>query len=97
MPVGLGGRDGLPGDSGPGDTFGLDGRDGLPGDGGPGGTLGLGGGDGLPGDGGLGLGGLGGNATGLPVALFAMIKAVSAPVAGKTVPTEALKWQLPLL
>lgn len=94
MPVGLGGRDGLPGDSGPGDTFGLDGRDGLPGDGGPGG---LGGGDGLPGDGGLGLGGLGVNATGLPVALFAMIKAVSAPVAGKTVPTEALKWQLPLL
>ncbi|CAF9942902.1 MAG: hypothetical protein ALECFALPRED_010209 [Alectoria fallacina] len=43
------------------------------------------------------LGGLGVIAAGLGLDLFAMIKALSAPAAWEIVPTEALKWQLPLL
>ena len=55
--------------------------------------VGLDGRAGVPDVGGPWPGGPGG---GLMSALSAMIKAVSAPAAWKTVPTEALKWQLPL-
>ena len=67
---------------------GFGGRDGLLHDSGPGGTA-----PELPNH-----GEPGGDAPRLPaVVFFAMMKAVSAPVLWKTVPTVSLKWQVPLL
>lgn len=73
---------GLPGGGKPGDT-----APGLPDDGEPGGKA-----PGLPGS-----EELGDDAPGLTLVLLAIMKAVSASVLWKTVPTKALKWQFPLL
>ena len=101
VPVGLGGRAGLPVGLGGRAVLPvrLGGRAGLPVvlGGGGGFPLGLGGRDGLPADSGPGGGGPGGIPAGLTPAWFAMMKAVSVSPAWKTVPTEPLKWQSPLL
>lgn len=114
MPVGLGGRDGWPDDSGAspgrlgGGAVGLTpdhdgacpaGPGGPDGPGGPGGPDGPGGGAaGLtPDDCGVIPDGLGGAVVGLTPHSSAMMKAASALALWKTVPTEALKWQIPLL
>lgn len=98
MPAGLGTPDGLPNGGIPdGLPAGLGDPDGLPlGGGAPDGLpVGFGAPDGLP----VGFGvpdGLEDDITELPL-VFAMMKAVSTPLEGKTVPTEALKWHTPLL
>ena len=133
VPVGLGGRDGWPDDSGAspgrlgggavgltpdhdwaspgglgGGAVGLTpdhdgacpaGPGGPDGPGGPGGPDGPGGGAaGLtPDDCGVIPDGLGGAVVGLTPHSSAMMKAASALALWKTVPTEALKWQIPLL